>query len=58
MPNAMPELQRQLTQQFERGRNQVPVTVAYNSDEQQFLLTSKLPPPAQEYDFSKGGKRG
>lgn len=51
MPNAMPEMQRQLEQQFGNGRNQVPVTIAYNSQEQQLVLTSKLPPPPQEVRF-------
>ncbi len=57
MPDStMPELQRQLATQFRTGRNQVPATVAYDGGQQQFTLTSLIPPPAQDMDFSKGKK--
>ncbi len=55
MPAAVRDMSGQLVSQFERGRSQLPVTIAYNSDDQRLMLTTKLPPPPQDLDFSRGG---
>jgi len=53
MPGAVPDLASQLHAQCDRGRNALPLTIAYDTPGQQIVLTTKLPPPETDYSFGK-----
>jgi hypothetical protein len=55
IPNAVPELARQLHAQCDRGRNALPVTIAYDTSGERLMLTTKLPVPPQDMNFGKKG---
>lgn len=55
IPNAVAELARQLHAQCDRGRNALPVTIAYDTSGERLVLTTKLPIPPQDLNFGKKG---